>query len=136
MKAIVKMFHGCICNLCRDALEEDNDLQTVLKKAFLDADKALHRHLCHFNNGETHRARTQLKEMHTSCEKSKVFKPCSPAADSFLTAGTTATVALLRDGVELVVGSAGDSRAMLCRQGQSTKLSTDHTPDRKDERRR
>lgn len=90
----------------RDALEEDDDLQTVLKKAFLDADKALHRHLCHFNN------------------------------DSFLTVGTTATVALLRDGVELVVGSAGDSRAMLCRRGHATKLSADHTPDRKDERRR
>lgn len=48
--------------------------------------------------------------------------------------GTTATVALLRDGVQLVVGSAGDSRAMLCRRGQATKLSTDHTPDRKEER--
>lgn len=58
----------------------------------------------------------------------------SPA--SFLTAGTTATVAMLRDGVELVVGSVGDSRAMLCRKGQATKLSKDHTPDRKDERHR
>lgn len=48
--------------LCRDALEEDDDLQRVLKKAFLDADKALHRHLCHFNNGETHRARAQLNK--------------------------------------------------------------------------
>lgn len=58
----------------------------------------------------------------------------SPA--SFLTAGTTATVAMLRDGVELVVGSVGDSRAMLCRKGRATKLSKDHTPDRKDERHR
>lgn len=38
---------------CRDALEEDDDLEKVLKKAFLDADKALHTHLSYFNNGET-----------------------------------------------------------------------------------
>uniref|UniRef100_A0A3Q0RDL2 PPM-type phosphatase domain-containing protein n=1 Tax=Amphilophus citrinellus TaxID=61819 RepID=A0A3Q0RDL2_AMPCI len=37
----------------RDALEEDDDLEKVLKKAFLDADKALHTHLSYFNNGET-----------------------------------------------------------------------------------
>lgn len=40
--------------LCRDALEEEDDLEKVLKKAFLDADKALHTHLSYFNNGETH----------------------------------------------------------------------------------
>ncbi|XP_061566400.1 protein phosphatase 1K, mitochondrial [Cololabis saira] len=90
----------------RDALEEDDDLERVLKKAFLDADKALHTHLSYFNNA------------------------------SFLTAGTTATVAILRDGLELVVGSVGDSRAMLCRKGIATKLTTDHTPDRRDERQR
>lgn len=55
---------------------------------------------------------------------------------SFLRAGTTATVALLREGAELVVGSAGDSRAMLCRRGHAHKLTQDHTPDRPDERRR
>lgn len=38
---------------CRDALEQDDDLEKVLKKAFLDADKALHTHLSYFNNGET-----------------------------------------------------------------------------------
>jgi len=50
--------------------------------------------------------------------------------------GTTATVALLRDGIELVVGSVGDSRAMLCRKGKALKLTVDHTPDRKDEKER
>uniref|UniRef100_A0A8D3B0X4 protein-serine/threonine phosphatase n=1 Tax=Scophthalmus maximus TaxID=52904 RepID=A0A8D3B0X4_SCOMX len=90
----------------RDALEDEDDLERVLKKAFLDADRALHTHLSYFNKA------------------------------SFLTAGTTATVAMLRDGVELVVGSVGDSRAMLCRKGRATKLTKDHTPDRKDERHR
>lgn len=90
----------------RDALEDNDDLEKVLRKAFLDADKALHTHLSYFNN------------------------------ESFLMAGTTATVAMLRDGMELVVGSVGDSRAVLCRKGRVHKLSKDHTPDREDERRR
>uniref|UniRef100_A0A8C7YS79 protein-serine/threonine phosphatase n=1 Tax=Oryzias sinensis TaxID=183150 RepID=A0A8C7YS79_9TELE len=90
----------------RNALEEDDDLEKVLKKAFLDVDKALHTHLCLFNDA------------------------------SFLTAGTTATVAMLRDSHELVVGSVGDSRAVLCRKGRAKKLTKDHTPDRKDERQR
>lgn len=50
--------------------------------------------------------------------------------------GTTATVALLRDGIELVVGSVGDSRALLCRKGKARKLTDDHTPERKDEKHR
>ncbi|MBN3282928.1 PPM1K phosphatase, partial [Polyodon spathula] len=55
---------------------------------------------------------------------------------SLLTAGTTATVALLRDGIELVVASVGDSRAMLSRKGKACKLTVDHTPERKDEKER
>lgn len=55
---------------------------------------------------------------------------------SVLSAGTTATVALLRDGIELVVASVGDSRAMLCRKGKALKLTVDHTPERKDEKER
>lgn len=51
-----------------------------------------------------------------------------------INAGTTATVALLRDGIELVVASVGDSRAMLCRKGKALKLTVDHTPERKDEK--
>lgn len=90
----------------RDALEDEDDLEKVLTKAFLNADKALHTHLSYFNKA------------------------------SFLTAGTTATVAMLRDGVELVVGSVGDSRATLCRKGRAHKMTKDHTPDRKDERQR
>uniref|UniRef100_A0A3B3U450 protein-serine/threonine phosphatase n=1 Tax=Poecilia latipinna TaxID=48699 RepID=A0A3B3U450_9TELE len=88
----------------RDALEEEDDLEKVLKKAFLEADNALRTHLSYFNN--------------------------------VLRSGTTATVALLHDGIELVVASVGDSRAMLCRKGHANKLTKDHTPDRKDERKR
>lgn len=55
---------------------------------------------------------------------------------TLLNAGTTATVALLRDGIELVVASVGDSRALLCRKGKAVKLTIDHTPERKDEKER
>lgn len=55
---------------------------------------------------------------------------------TLLTSGTTATVALLRDGIELVVASVGDSRAILCRKGKPMKLTIDHTPERKDEKER
>ncbi|TSK22498.1 Protein phosphatase 1K, mitochondrial [Bagarius yarrelli] len=83
-----------------------NNLEVVLKNAFLNVDKELEKHL------------------HLS-------------ADALvLSAGTTATVALLRDGIELVVGSVGDSRAMLCRKGKALKLTVDHTPERKDEKER
>ncbi|KAJ8008540.1 hypothetical protein DPEC_G00105940 [Dallia pectoralis] len=90
----------------RDALQQEQDLQKSLTLAFLELDKGLLTHLSYLGNA------------------------------SLLTAGTTATVAVLRDGVELVVASVGDSRALLCRKGRAKKLTTDHTPDRKDERQR
>lgn len=53
---------------------------------------------------------------------------------TLMNSGTTATVALLRDGIELVVASVGDSRALLCRKGKAMKLTIDHTPERKEEK--
>ncbi|KAK7909354.1 hypothetical protein WMY93_014038 [Mugilogobius chulae] len=90
----------------RAALEEDHDLEKVLRKAFSDTDRALYTHLLHHHRG------------------------------AHLSAGTTATVALLRGEEELAVGSVGDSRALLCRHGNARQLSTDHTPEREEERRR
>ncbi|XP_045584427.1 protein phosphatase Mn(2+)-dependent 1K [Procambarus clarkii] len=45
-----------------------------------------------------------------------------------LKAGTTATVCLLRGGVELAVGHVGDSRAILYRSGSPRELTRDHCP--------
>uniref|UniRef100_A0A3P8V711 PPM-type phosphatase domain-containing protein n=1 Tax=Cynoglossus semilaevis TaxID=244447 RepID=A0A3P8V711_CYNSE len=36
----------------RDALEKEDNLEKVLKKAFVDVDKGLHTHLSYFNTGE------------------------------------------------------------------------------------
>uniref|UniRef100_G3PZ43 protein-serine/threonine phosphatase n=1 Tax=Gasterosteus aculeatus TaxID=69293 RepID=G3PZ43_GASAC len=90
----------------KDLVAEESNLEVVLTKAFLEIDKAFARHL-HF------------------CPK-----------DPRTNTGTTSTVALLRDGIELVVASVGDSRAMLCRKGKALKLTDDHTPERKDEKER
>lgn len=118
-------------------MEDQEDLEKALKKAFLAADRALQTHLSYFNNGEEmflYRCACQP----TAHANNQVYDEASipPSSASFLTAGTTATVAMLHDGVELVVGSVGDSRAMLCRKGRATKLSRDHTPDHEDERNR
>lgn len=90
----------------KELVTEEDNLELVLTRAFLSVDKELARHR-HFT-----------------------------ADASALSSGTTATVALLRDGIELVVASVGDSRAMLCRKGKAVKLTVDHTPERKDEKER
>lgn len=43
--------------------------------------------------------------------------------------GTTATVCLLRNGNELALGHVGDSRAILFRDGQAIRMTTDHDPE-------
>ncbi|XP_067858732.1 protein phosphatase 1K, mitochondrial-like [Heptranchias perlo] len=55
---------------------------------------------------------------------------------ALLTSGTTATVALLRNEIQLTVASVGDSPAILCREGKAEQLTEDHTPRRKDEKKR
>ncbi|XP_051819882.1 protein phosphatase 1K, mitochondrial isoform X1 [Antechinus flavipes] len=89
-----------------DFLIKDKNLETVLTSAFLEIDKAF------------------ARQAHLSAD------------GTLLISGTTATVALLRDGIELVIASVGDSRALLCRKGKPIKLTTDHTPERKDEKER
>ncbi|CAG01937.1 unnamed protein product, partial [Tetraodon nigroviridis] len=90
----------------KDLVTDECDLELILTKAFLEVDKALEKHLN--------------------------YSPNAPRINP----GTTSTVALLRDGIELVVASVGDSRAMLCRKGKALKLTVDHTPERKDEKER
>ncbi|XP_023562593.1 protein phosphatase 1K, mitochondrial isoform X1 [Octodon degus] len=101
-----------------DLLPKEKNLETVLTMAFLEIDKAFasHAHLSADEPG------IELRPLHL------------PA--TLLSSGTTATVALLRDGIELVVASVGDSRALLCRKGKPMKLTIDHTPERKDEKER
>ncbi|XWS15205.1 hypothetical protein CRYUN_Cryun35bG0074700 [Craigia yunnanensis] len=50
-------------------------------------------------------------------------------------AGSTASTAVLL-GDRLLVANVGDSRVVACRAGSAVPLSTDHKPDRSDERQR
>lgn len=50
-------------------------------------------------------------------------------------AGSTASTAVLV-GDRLLVANVGDSRAVVCRAGKAVALSSDHKPNRKDERQR
>lgn len=85
----------------------EKDLQAVLQNAFQEVNNAFARHVI-FNCG--------TKEASAS--------------------GTTAAVCLLRNSVELVVGHVGDSRALLCRNGEIRKLTNDHTAELKSEKER
>ncbi|CAN0034562.1 unnamed protein product, partial [Scytosiphon promiscuus] len=51
------------------------------------------------------------------------------------TKGSTAITAFLR-GRRLVVGNVGDSRAVLCSDGRALPMSSDHKPNKPEERRR
>eukprot|EP00299_Pterocystis_sp_00344_P009996 c4371_g1_i2.p1 GENE.c4371_g1_i2~~c4371_g1_i2.p1 ORF type:complete len:391 (+),score=66.01 c4371_g1_i2:37-1209(+) len=58
---------------------------------------------------------------------------CKLASTRYLDDGTTAVVALVRDGV-IWCANAGDSRCILSRNAKAVELSFDHKPNREDER--
>ncbi|XP_041374901.1 protein phosphatase 1K, mitochondrial-like [Gigantopelta aegis] len=85
-------------------LWKTTNLTDVLKFSFQDINNVMTRHLAHYHLN----------------------------SDMFNT-GTTATVCLLRDSTDLVVGHVGDSRAILCRSGHPIRLSFDDHPDNQEE---
>ncbi|XP_046376609.1 protein phosphatase 1K, mitochondrial-like [Haliotis rufescens] len=88
-------------------LTQTSDLTKVLHQSFVDINNVLTRHIVHYHAGK----------------------------ETFNT-GTTATVCLLRNSVELVVGHVGDSCALLCRSGNPIRLTQDDDPDNAEESRR
>ncbi|XP_071829221.1 protein phosphatase Mn(2+)-dependent 1K-like [Apostichopus japonicus] len=83
-------------------LSKEHDLQKVLEAAFLDVNKKLSEHI----SGLAQKQSASVKH-----------------------SGTTATVCLLRNGNELALGHVGDSRAILFRDGQAIRMTTDHDPE-------
>ncbi|KAI0989084.1 hypothetical protein GJ496_000570 [Pomphorhynchus laevis] len=54
---------------------------------------------------------------------------CSTKKDPGVNSGCTAIVAVLLENKKLIVANAGDSRGVLCRNGQAVALSQDHNPE-------
>lgn len=52
-----------------------------------------------------------------------------------LSSGVCCVTALIQ-GREMAVSNLGDCRAVLCRDGVAEAITTDHKPEREDERRR
>ncbi|RWS03542.1 protein phosphatase 1K-like protein, partial [Dinothrombium tinctorium] len=77
-----------------------------LTKGHSDLEDILQRSFLEINNAFAHYSTYSVKEGSLS--------------------GTTAVVCLIRNNVELVVAHVGDSRALLCRNGNAKKLTIDH----------
>lgn len=75
-----------------------------------------------------------LNEKFAHCFASKVAGGNDDG--SGFSSGTTATVAVIREGYELVVAHVGDSKALLCRDGEPRCLTKDHCPSDPAERAR
>lgn len=82
----------------------EKNLETVLSRAFLSANNAFAKYVAGLPD----------EDMRES--------------------GTTATVALLRNSVQLTIGHVGDSRAFMYRKGEVTVLTKDHDPEDRAER--
>ncbi|XP_059091350.1 protein phosphatase 1K, mitochondrial-like [Tigriopus californicus] len=68
--------------------------------------------------------RNVVRDLQTSFEKHWSMRNSAKSRSP----GTTATIALIRDGYELVVAQVGDSRAILNRDGEVRTLTKDHCP--------
>lgn len=83
-----------------------------------------------------------LEMLETSCGKEKenaIKEGYLKTDEEFLKQGLSSgvcCVTALIDGKEMVVSNLGDCRAVLCRNGIAEAITTDHKPEREDERRR
>ena len=78
-----------------------------------------------------------LKDMHlATIDNANSLIPFIDDKELHIRSGSTATVALLKNGEELVIASVGDSRAILCRDGKAQLLTSDHTPSSTEEKNR
>ncbi|KAH6771234.1 hypothetical protein C2S52_016037 [Perilla frutescens var. hirtella] len=93
-----------------------------------------------FVAGNLHLKILEMLETSSGREKEKAIKEGYLKTDEeFLKQGLSSgvcCVTALIEGKEMVVSNLGDCRAVLCRDGIAEAITTDHTPEREDERRR
>ncbi len=107
------------------------DLTAVLTKVVLDLNESYEKHWASVRLvGEEPEGEGETK----ATDDTK--KSPSPSSAPLRSPGTTATLALIRDGYELVVAHVGDSCALLCRDGRARRMTEDHCASHPDERRR
>ncbi|XAR66182.1 Phosphoprotein phosphatase [Bertholletia excelsa] len=70
-----------------------------------------------------------------SCACGKVGSECGCHPVEVALSGSTAVVAVVT-ATHIIVANCGDSRAVLCRAGRALPLSSDHKPDRPNEKQR
>lgn len=87
----------------------EKDLAKILKNAFVEVNNSFTKFLFH------------------SCTKGSAGDQNGGAR--LLSSGTTATVCLIRNGIDLAVAHVGDSRAVLCRNNNAIRLTEDHEPE-------
>ncbi|XP_061976791.1 protein phosphatase 2C 37-like [Populus nigra] len=119
--------HGCshVAMRCRDRLheivkeevegfkeEKSVEWKETMKRSFIKMDKEVEN--CCVEGDDSSNCRCELQ---------------TPQCDAV---GSTAVVAVVTPE-KIIVSNCGDSRAVLCRNGDAIPLSSDHKPDRPDE---
>jgi len=94
----------------------------------------LHHHILYqMKNGEKN-LETALSRAFISANNAFAKHVSDLPSEDMREAGTTATVGLLRNSVQLTVGHVGDSRALMYRKGEVRVLTKDHDPEDRAER--
>lgn len=86
-----------------------HDAETALREAYLRLDE-------------------MLRQPAVAAELREMTLPGNEPQESAETCGTTAVCCLIQDN-EMTLSHVGDSRAVLCRQGQAVALTVDHKPE-------
>eukprot|EP01087_Luapelamoeba_hula_P008937 TRINITY_DN2272_c3_g2_i3.p1 TRINITY_DN2272_c3_g2~~TRINITY_DN2272_c3_g2_i3.p1 ORF type:complete len:334 (+),score=68.12 TRINITY_DN2272_c3_g2_i3:143-1144(+) len=94
------------------------------------ASENLYKHLASSN----HLASTPTQALHEACDTTdRLYAESHKTASS--QDGSTACMVLIA-GRKVITANVGDSRAVMCRNGEPLPLSFDHKPDKKEERQR
>jgi len=109
------------------------DISGAIKYAFLRLDELLGANAAQLELRAI-LAEEETQESNNKEEKNELYSlpPLSPRSETTLlpvsNAGCTSVVAVIK-GNKLWVGNAGDSRAVLCRNGEAIPMSFDHKPN-------